>query len=206
MEIKLKFFSDFISAFNMNDYISNYSAGRAAGEFCKIAITTFIIFILLISVSLITSESFNTVLGNIKEEFLQMKGLLLATYLIILVLGARCVFYKISLLTNVLNFTIKVMSNIGFLITATLAGVLSGMIFEEKCIIKNSISIATILNLYFFIFLLFILFYGASKAFSPKVRAFISNILEEKTGLFSLMFGIVLSALALYGLVKEPWV
>ncbi len=199
-------YSDFKIGFKTNSYISNYSAGRAIGEFVKTAVTTFLITTVLSLSALFANENWNVVLSNAREEFLQITGLKLAFYAVLFLVAISLIFYKVSFLTKVLAWLVRSISNIGFNINAVLAGAIGGIIISDLLNPKIVTSIGSIIGLYLILFTLTVLFYLSTKIFSTGVRNEIDETLGKYKWIFTLAFGIILCIIWWFGVNDEPWV
>lgn len=206
MAIFQGFLSDFISAFKTNDYISSYSTGKVTGEFFKIFITSLVLVTTPIVKILITNESLNLVLLKIIMEPLQVTGLKLSFYVLLLLISISLICYRFNFLTEVLALLVKLLSNAGFVVNATLAGAFTGVVIVESFIPEISSSSQSIITFYFIIFFLFLIFYLSARIFSTGIRYEIDNALGQYTNISTLIFGILMFLFALYALIDEPWV
>lgn len=200
------FFSDFISAFKNNDYISSYSVGKVTGEFFKIFITSLVFTIVPIVKILIINESLDLALLRIITEPLQVTGLKLSFYVLLLLISISLVCYRFNFLTKVFALLVKLLSNAGFVINATLAGAFTGVVIVESFVPEISSSVQSIIMFYFIIFFLFLIFYLSARIFSTGIRYEIDNALGKYTNISTLIFGIIMFLFALYVLIDEPWV
>ena len=199
------FFSDLVIALNLKDNISSYSIARAIVEFSKIALTTFTVTMIFSLIMLTTDEGFDLVLFKANGEFLQFTGLKLFSYAILFLVPIGFICYRCNFFVQIICFFINSISNIGFVIIATLAGALPSMILADFIILGHTSFLDTILKLYFFIFLLTLLFYGSPKLFSSKGQEIIKSWFGRRTAIVTLVTGVITFPLILYGFSNELW-
>ena len=205
MKANENFFICFIRVLIIKDYISSYSIAKAIVEFSKIALTTFTVTIIFSLIMLTTNEGFDLVLLKASEEFLQFTGLKLFSYAILFLVPIGFICYRCNVFIKIIYFFINSISNIGFVIIATLAGALPGMILADFITLGHTSSPTTILKLYFFIFLLAFLFYGSPKLFLPKGREIIESWFGKHTTIVTLVAGVITFPLIFYGFSNELW-
>lgn len=205
MKANERFFICFIRVSIIIDYIFSYSIGRAVIEFLKVAATSFIISALLSLLTLFGSDKWSLILVSTRDEFIQIIGLKLSFYIIILLVGFGFILYRFSFLTRFISWFIVSISNIGFIINAVLTGVLTGVFFYEFFGIESNISSLSKLIFYMAVFGLSIIFYGATKIFSTGIRKEIDETLGKYTSVLTLLFGFILTGFGFYVLDTEEW-
>lgn len=205
MKMVRRFCFDFKESLKMNAHISSYSPGKVTGEFFKIAITPFIVVTFIGVATLFTSAEWGQVLFRASQEFMQVIGLKLAAYLLLLFLALSTIFYPYSSLAKLLALFTKLISNIGFAITAGLAGTIGGMTIAEILNGKSTSSLSSIISFYFIILLLFIMFYCVPNIFSDKVRKEIDDIELKYKKIITFTFGFLILFIVIYGFINETW-
>lgn len=187
------------------DHISSYSSGKAIAEFLKIAFTPFIVIVSFGLIKLFESKKLNPVLFKASQEFMQVTGLMINSYLLLFFVAFSVIFYPFSSLTRLMSFLVKYISSLGFVLTAGLAGTIGGMIISDIVNSENSSSLGSILSFYFIILLFSLMFYCAPKIFSKSVRKQVDELPLKYRNILIFLFGVIILIFVTYGFINEPW-
>lgn len=206
MKLFKDFIFEFVSAFENNDYISIYSPGKAVGEFIKISIPPFLITAILGLSTLFATKKWDSILFSARNEFVQVTGLKLSFYTVLLLVAFSFVFYRISFLTSILSWLVRSISNIGFVISSVLLGTTFGMLVFDSVNPKVSNSTLSIISFCFLLLSLSTMFYLSARVFSDGIRNEIDETLGKYKWVFTLVFGLILGIIWWFGVNDEPWI
>lgn len=205
MKINKCFCEGFKKGFKPNEYISCYSIGEVIGEFLKIAITPFFLSTTLSLFTICANDKWFKILIASRDELIQITGLKLSFYILIILIGAGFITYSFGKLKKLVSWFISTISNIGFVISAVLTGVVSGVIFSEVFGVQNGISGYFKAMFYITMFLISAMFYIFSKGIFDNIQNEFNNVLGNKAPYVIRLFGVILATFGLFALFLEPW-
>ena len=206
MKVSEKLFICSIKASIVIDYVLSYSIGRAVIDFLKIAATPFIISTILSLLTLFESKKWNPVLIGARDEFMQVTGLKLSSYIIIILVGVSFIVYSFDVLTRFIAKFVTLISNVGFVINAVLGGVVLGTLVSGFFGVENNISTRFKFEFWGISLLLFLIFNFSKEVLPNRIKKDITEILEKPiTWFIPLIFGLALTALGISALIAEEW-